>query len=204
MHGTPSGLDNTTSCYGGVLRYQRVLDDPAAPSSKFTFLPPLPEGLLRILVTNTKVPRSTKQLVAHVRELKEQFGSIFHGVFSAVEAISLEFLSIVESVQLNADSSSSSAIYERVVRILHYMHWRITFSLQSKLVQFNQSLLEIMEVSHSSLETVKQISAAHHFPSKLTGAGGGGCAITLLPPVSHTQDDSSVISLLSQQLRYEA
>lgn len=89
IHGTPSGLDNTTSCYGGALSYKRPIPIPnvstnskittknpgnvntnAAGAPTFTIIPSLPYGL-RILVINTKVPRSTKKLVAHVKELLE-------------------------------------------------------------------------------------------------------------------------------------
>jgi mevalonate kinase len=46
----------------------------------------------------------------------------------------------------------------------------------------NQKLLELMGVSHPALETVCNISKHFGASSKLTGAGGGGCALTLLPP----------------------
>lgn len=46
----------------------------------------------------------------------------------------------------------------------------------------NQHHLNAIGVGHSSLDRVCQVSAAHGLHSKLTGAGGGGCAITLLRP----------------------
>lgn len=42
-----------------------------------------------------------------------------------------------------------------------------------------------MEVTHPSLQKVKNLSNAFEFSCKLTGAGGGGCAFTLLPPPSN-------------------
>ena len=46
----------------------------------------------------------------------------------------------------------------------------------------NQGLLASMGVSHPSLEKVIQLTAAHGLHTKLTGAGGGGVAFSLLTP----------------------
>ena len=62
IHGEPSGLDNTTSCFGGAVRLNRSL-------GRFETLPTLPE--LNILITNTKVPRNTNEQVAKVRQFHE-------------------------------------------------------------------------------------------------------------------------------------
>ncbi len=45
----------------------------------------------------------------------------------------------------------------------------------------NHNLLNALGVGHDALTKVHQISASHGFANKLTGAGGGGCSITLLP-----------------------
>ena len=46
----------------------------------------------------------------------------------------------------------------------------------------NQQLLNAIGVGHASLNTVVQLTAQHGLHTKLTGAGGGGCAYTLLTP----------------------
>lgn len=38
-----------------------------------------------------------------------------------------------------------------------------------------------MGVSHASIETVLRTTLKYKLSSKLTGAGGGGCVLTLLP-----------------------
>ena len=50
IHGSPSGLDNTTSCFGGAVRFRKG-------EASFTNIPhsDLPE--MKILLTNTKIPR---------------------------------------------------------------------------------------------------------------------------------------------------
>jgi mevalonate kinase len=47
-----------------------------------------------------------------------------------------------------------------------------------QLIEMNQGLLECLGVSHASIRQV--INSASPFPTKLTGAGGGGCVFTLL------------------------
>lgn len=46
----------------------------------------------------------------------------------------------------------------------------------------NQHHLSVLGVSHSSLDTICRITSQYGLASKLTGAGGGGCAFTLIPP----------------------
>ena len=57
IHGTPSGLDNTISCFGGAMAYSKP---PKAVRR------PLPEfPALRIMLTNTKVPKDTCVCARH-------------------------------------------------------------------------------------------------------------------------------------------
>ena len=50
------------------------------------------------------------------------------------------------------------------------------------LIDMNQDLLRFLGVSHSSLDTVCNICQQYRLHCKLTGAGGGGCAICLISP----------------------
>ncbi|KAL6067698.1 hypothetical protein STEG23_031502 [Scotinomys teguina] len=51
-----------------------------------------------------------------------------------------------------------------------------------ELMDMNQHHLNALGVGHTSLDQLCQVTAAHGLHSKLTGAGGGGCGITLLKP----------------------
>lgn len=55
--------------------------------------------------------------------------------------------------------------------------------IAQRLVAKNHALLNDFDVSHPALEIIvaKTASAPYHLPTKLTGAGGGGCAVTLIP-----------------------
>lgn len=51
------------------------------------------------------------------------------------------------------------------------------------LIDENHAHLISLGVSHESLETIRHLTAAQPYglSTKLTGAGGGGCAVTLVP-----------------------
>lgn len=48
-------------------------------------------------------------------------------------------------------------------------------------MDINQGLLDALGVGHSSLTNICDIAKRFKCGAKLTGAGGGGCAIVLLP-----------------------
>lgn len=89
IHGTPSGLDNTTSTYGGMLKFKKL--ESSNQYESFTKIP----NNLKILLTNTKVPRSTKQLVSNVRELHNIHPSIIQSIFHSIEEITNHFIQIL-------------------------------------------------------------------------------------------------------------
>ena len=59
IHGNPSGIDNAVACFGGAIKFTKGKEQVqlAMPS-------------LRICLTNTRIPRSTKALVAEVGRRK--------------------------------------------------------------------------------------------------------------------------------------
>ncbi len=68
-----------------------------------------------------------------------------------------------------------------------------------KLVDENHALLASLGVSHPALEAIRAVTAAAPFGlhTKLTGAGGGGCTVTLLP-------DGKIESSVNLTIRYSA
>ncbi|NXE12333.1 KIME kinase, partial [Lophotis ruficrista] len=151
IHGNPSGVDNAVGTWGGALRYQ---------SGKITPLQRVPT--LRILLTNTKVPRSTKVLVAGVKEKILKFPAIMNPVLDSIDAISQECQSLLEAMPANPSPDYYPVLEE--------------------LFDINQHHLNVMGVGHPSLDRLCRVTASHGLHSKLTGAGGGGCGITLLRP----------------------
>ncbi|KAL8510954.1 hypothetical protein ACS0TY_017678 [Phlomoides rotata] len=50
-----------------------------------------------------------------------------------------------------------------------------------KLLEMSQGFLQCMGVSHASIENVIRTTLKYKLSTKLTGVGGGGCVLTLLP-----------------------
>uniref|UniRef100_A0A0E0QEW7 Mevalonate kinase n=1 Tax=Oryza rufipogon TaxID=4529 RepID=A0A0E0QEW7_ORYRU len=67
----------------------------------------------------------------------------------------------------------------------------------AELMEMNQGLLQCMGVSHSSIETVLRTTLKFNLVSKLTGAEGGGCVLTLIP----TLLEKVIAELESQSFR---
>lgn len=112
---------------------------------------------LHILLVDTGVGRSTAKLVARVSELHKEFTALFDCIF--------------ESMNL---------VVEEAVR--SYMQYNGDVGQLGKLFEINNGLLKTIGVSHPTLESIFHISNRNGFSSKLTGAGGGGYAIIILPP----------------------
>jgi len=154
MHGTPSGIDNSVATYGGVIKFCSGLMTPQLAL----------EGL-DILLTNTGVGRNTRLLVAAVRERYDKFPEVMEPIMEATDKLSLAVLNTLQTCREKQFSGC-----EKEFRILENM------------VDMNQGLLSSMGVSHPSLEKVIQLTSSHGLHTKLTGAGGGGVAFSLITP----------------------
>jgi len=61
---------------------------------------------------------------------------------------------------------------------------------QGQLFNINHNLLCSLGVSHPTLDVIVAEANRAGFPSKLTGAGGGGCAL-ILSPVPYNRNDTN-------------
>ncbi|XP_066226808.1 mevalonate kinase isoform X3 [Saccopteryx leptura] len=177
IHGNPSGVDNAVSTWGGALRYQQ---------GKISSLKRPPA--LKILLINTKVPRSTKALVLNVRNRLLKFPKIVAPLLTSINAISLECERVLEEMATAVPAPEHYLALECYRR--HGLKSpasgrpngnRLSLLLQ-ELIDMNQHHLNALGVGHTSLDQLCQVTMAHGLHSKLTGAGGGGCGITLLRP----------------------
>eukprot|EP00257_Ricinus_communis_P010124 XP_002529655.2 mevalonate kinase [Ricinus communis] len=152
IHGKPSGIDNTISTYGNMIKFR------SGNLTRMNSSMPL-----KMLITNTRVGRNTKALVAGVSERTLRHPNAMSFVFNAVDSISNELAKIIQS-----PAPDELSITEKEEKL-------------EELMEMNQGLLQCMGVSHASIETVLRITLKYKLASKLTGAGGGGCVLTLLP-----------------------
>lgn len=148
IHGNPSGVDNAVATYGGAKSFMR--------GQGFATL----EGFqsLRLLLTNTRVPRSTAALVAGVGQKRKNYPLIIEPMLDSMNAIALHCRDAFKK------SQDKEALMDEL----------------EDLVDLNHSLLQGLGVSHPSLEKVRSITAESGLKTKLTGAGGGGCAVTFV------------------------
>jgi mevalonate kinase len=154
IHGRPSGIDNTVSTFGGALFFQNGNMKPVIAMPRF-----------RILLINTGVMRSTKLLVEGVRHKRDTYPDIVPLILNCIEAI---------TTRCEATLADLCTAAEAIIRPL--------YQTLEDLIDMNQHLLNLLGVGHPSLDAVCSIAAQYGLHAKLTGAGGGGCAFTLVPP----------------------
>ena len=118
---------------------------------------------LKMLITNTRVGRNTKALVAGVSERTLRHPNAMSFIFNAVDSISNELANIIQT-----PAPDEISVTEKEEKL-------------EELMEMSQGLLQSMGVSHASIETVLRTTLKYKLSSKLTGAGGGGCVLTLLP-----------------------
>ncbi|MHA1238536.1 MAG: mevalonate kinase [Candidatus Odinarchaeia archaeon] len=89
IHGTPSGIDNTISTYGGALLYSR---------SKFTKIK-FPKDL-PLIIGYTGKQRNTGSLVSKVRYRRSVYSDIMDNIIKSIDFISIEAKKYLESENL--------------------------------------------------------------------------------------------------------
>ena len=72
-----------------------------------------------------------------------------------------------------------------VLQILMRLISQSKFIVLQILMKINHHLLNGIGVGHSTLDAIFQLADSLGFSCKLTGAGGGGCVIILLDPLSN-------------------
>ena len=152
LHGTPSGVDNSVSSYGGMIEFANGV---------VTLLESVPR--LRILLVNTNVSRNTKHVIEKVRDQFIAMPRVVKAVMDAIDGVSHTALANLKAM---AEEGDTKERYETAEKLLDY----------------NQKLLEALNVSHPALEEICSLVAEYDLHAKLTGAGGGGFAFVLLPP----------------------
>ncbi|KAI0261486.1 cystathionine beta-lyase [Gloeopeniophorella convolvens] len=157
LHGNPSGVDNSVAVFGGALAYTRP--GFGRKSGMETI-----QGFksFRFLLTDSRVPRDTKKLVAGVAAKKQAEPELVERTLEAIQSISNEARRALGDPELPRDALLSAL---------------------AALINENHAHLVTLGVSHAVLETIRAQTAAEPYclSTKLTGAGGGGCAVTLIP-----------------------
>ncbi|EKM78669.1 hypothetical protein AGABI1DRAFT_41416 [Agaricus bisporus var. burnettii JB137-S8] len=174
LHGNPSGVDNSVAVYGGALGYTRP-----GFIRKSGMEPILGFKSLKFLLTNSKVPRDTKKLVAGVGEKMTNEPELVNGILEAIQTITDEARRVLADPEITR---------ETLLQAL------------SALINENHGHLVTLGVSHPSLELIRSRTAdPYGLSTKLTGAGGGGCAVTLLPDDFKPEDLQKLVDELIRE-----
>ena len=157
IHGNPSGVDNTVATNGHAVLFQR--SDYMKPPT-VVILRDFPE--LPLLLVDTCQAKSTAAEVAKVGVLKSTHPGVTGHIFDAIDSITRSAHEVVTGEDPGSEES-----------ITHL----------GELITLNHGLLTSLGVSHPRLERLRYLVDQSGVGwTKLTGAGGGGCAITLLRP----------------------
>jgi len=159
IHGNPSGVDNTVSTQGKAVVFQRTDYSQAPEVRPLWDFPELP-----LLLVNTKQSRSTAQEVAKVAKLKDSHPKLVGGILDTIDRITKTAEGLIEEDGFESKGMES-------LRKL------------GELMTVNHGQLLSLGVSHPRLERIRALVDHEEIGwTKLTGAGGGGCSITLLRP----------------------
>ena len=147
-HGTPSGIDNTVVAYEQPVYFQR--GQPHNRIEPFAVARPL-----RLIVADTGVSSSTRQVVEDVRHRWQIDRQAFEDLFDQCGSI--------------AERARQALQAGDMVRI-------------GQLMMKNHALLRTMTVSSTELERLVETAvAAGAWGAKLSGAGRGGNMIAIAP-----------------------
>lgn len=154
IHGNPSGIDNAVATHGGAVMFQRMENSMPSVRTSMRNMPSM-----NLLLTNTKTSRRTADLVSNVARIVNDFPKTSGCILDSLDAIAREAYNLM--VRPFLDEAAKTRLME--------------------LIRINHGLLVSLGVSHPNLERIKLYCDELQIgETKLTGAGGGGCAITLL------------------------
>lgn len=152
MHGTPSGVDNIVCTHGGMIKFTKGQG----------FIPLTIQRPLNILLVDSRISRSTADVVANVRHLRETFTPVIDSIWQAIHELVEQAIPLYQTFGNSQDDSEK-------------------FEKMERLFQINNDLLKAIGVTHPKLEQIFTIAFKRGFFSKITGAGCGGFALVLLP-----------------------
>lgn len=149
-HGKPSGIDNTAAVYGGLIWFVKNLE--GGPNTMDRLKMPEPS---EIVLGNTGITSSTKEVVGDVRANKEKEPERYAKIFK-------EYEEVVTSARVALTGGDLETV--------------------GKLMNQNHRLLQEITVSCKELDELVDIALKNGaLGAKLTGTGRGGLMQALTP-----------------------
>lgn len=187
------GVDNAICTYGGIVEFRKGL----APKLLEWSRP------LKMLLVNTNVQRETKKMVSKAAALHHKYPDLTNNILNAMEDVAFIALTHLTSLcalmtaegdncQITTGGAGGS-ICQITTGGVGGSNCLITaggavdkvracYEELGRLAAINHNLLGALGVSHLALDEVVRILGENGLQGKLTGAGGGGYAICLVPP----------------------
>lgn len=127
------------------------------------------EQELNVLIINSQIPKQTLEQVKKVRSLYEKHTTVLDSLMNTIDLLADRFIQDLK------ETNSLDRIKD--------------------LVTINQGLLYAMQISNPVLNSIINICEQFGFRAKITGAGGGGCCISIFD-----QNDSKKLEKLKNCL----
>lgn len=141
-HVNPSGVDVAAALWGGLILFVKDKGVERLEAGR---------GIL--LLADSSLERSTKDMILKVASLKEREPDLFNIIMSSVGDVTVKISRLLKTDMVEA----------------------------GRLMTLNHLLLSLMGVSNSRLDSLVWASlSAGAYGAKLTGGGGGGCVLTLV------------------------
>ncbi|MHA1669574.1 MAG: mevalonate kinase [Promethearchaeota archaeon] len=165
-HGNPSGIDNKSCIFGGMIFFQDGLFHRIDVPDDF-----------QILITYTNQVRNTKDAIRKVQTLKKENSVLFE--------------SIMEKIGFYSEIAEHELINGNYLEV-------------GRLMNINQNLLVQLNLSNDTISKIINVALKNGaYGSKLTGAGLGGCVISIgsnsdLKKISNLLDSQGYQSFITQ------
>jgi mevalonate kinase len=180
IHGNPSGVDNTVSTGGRAVLYQKKEQNQCPAIVPLHRFPELP-----LLLVNTHQPRNASTEISKVRNLKNKHPAIVEGILDAIDSTTNSAHELISEDDFEPKTAEAQE---------HL----------GDLIDMNHGLLNVLGVSHPKLERARELVDELDIGStKLTGAGGGGCAIVMPKPGMEVHPKETDVPLEETEVEIE-
>lgn len=163
-----SGADCTVSTFGGLIQY-----DKKAGHSKIQS-----EPNFHLVIANSNIEHSTKEVVSAVKQFKENNEEAFSKFCFEEEKLVEDFLDCLKNNDWKGIGND---------------------------IKKNQKYLETIGISNEKLQKMIDVANNSSFGAKITGAGGGGCifALTDETNMQATLDDLKEYDCFAVKIDYK-
>ncbi len=163
---------NPSGIDNGVSTFGGVIGFKSGNIEAISNIPPI-----EVLVTDTKISRNTRILVEGVGVRAKQFPDVVQPILDSIDNISIRSLNLFRSGVVGTQLEEEL----------------------KTLIVINHHLLGALGVGHEALDRIYHTTKNHNLHSKLTGAGGGGCAFTLFENSTTPELKQQIIEELAKQ-----